>query len=217
MCATGQTSTVGERNVAVLSHTPKGKTMNRFTCAVCLTLTIGIGGCGAAESVATKLTAEEAECSDLAGNARTICHAEINGRANVAEAQRVVNETPSPAHRYALLLARADAEFAVAKARCDDQSGTPKAVCLAEAEREHAFAEADAAMAEKIADARLTARQTSAKAETKADDTATAARGAAADAKRDASYAVAQERCEVFAGDAKAECLEEAEAYYAQH
>jgi hypothetical protein len=123
----------------------------------------------------------------LAGNARTICHAEIKGRADVAEAQRAVNETPSSAHRYALLLARADAEFAVAKARCVDQSGTPKAPCVwPKPEREHAFAEADAAMAEKIADARLTARQTSAKAEAKADDTTTAARVDAADTKRNA-------------------------------
>lgn len=193
--------------------------MNRlYTGALCLALTVGIGACGSgeSESVSSMETADEAVCASLAGNARTVCLEEAKGRAKVAEAQRRLNDSPTAEHRYQLLLAKADADFAVASARCNDLSGNPKTVCVTEAERDHAVAEADAALAVQIADARATARRASADANAQADDEMGAARAAAAHAKHDAEYAVAKEKCQVFAGDAKADCLDEAEAYFAE-
>jgi hypothetical protein len=81
-------------------------------------------------------------------------------------------------------------------------------VCAIEAERDHAVAEADAALAEQVAHARTTAGKASADANAQADHKMWAARVEAAHAKYDAEYSVAKEKCQMFAGDAKAACLD---------
>jgi hypothetical protein len=55
---------------------------------------------------------------------------------------------------------------------------------------------------------------TSAKANSKASDAGAEARKDAVLDKRDADYAVAKERCDIFAGDAKANCLNDAKARF---
>jgi len=49
-----------------------------------------------------------------------------------------------------------------------------------------------------------------------ARDKTAAARGDAATNKRDADYAVAREKCDVFAADAKDTCIKEAKARFGQ-
>ena len=86
----------------------------------------------------------------------------------------------------------ADADYDVAKQKCDARNGNDKDVCVKEAK----------------------AAQTRAKADAKAQEKTTVARKDAADDKRDADYKVAMEKCDGFAGDAKASCQKNAKAAY---
>ena len=60
------------------------------------------------------------------------------------------------------------------------------------------------------------AANTKGKANSKAREQGADARKDAASDKRDADYAVAKEKCDAFAGDAKASCLNEAKACFGE-
>jgi hypothetical protein len=98
-------------------------------------------------------------------------------------------------------MARADGTYSVAKERCDEAAGNTEAVCLKEARA----AQVDAKLAEKTAYANTTAN----------DKTATARRDSRAD-KRDAGCAVAREKCDALAGDAKQACTGNVKTPYSQ-
>jgi hypothetical protein len=141
-----------------------------------------------AEAKATKKTA----CDPLAGNAKDICAAQADGKERMALADLETRYKPSAKARYDARVAKADAEYAVAKERCDDAAGNMKDVCVKEAKAAHVSAKADAKVQEKIVDAR---------------------KDAAAD-KRDAEYAVAKEKCEGLAGATKEACVKDAKVLY---
>ena len=90
------------------------------------------------------------------------------------------------------LIARADAEYAVAKEKCDDFAGNAKDVCVKEAK----------------------ATFTKAKVDAKANGKVSVVRKDAAQEKRDANFAVAKERCDALAGDAKTQCVNDAKARF---
>lgn len=86
---------------------------------------------------------------------------------------------------------RIEGEYKAGKTRCDSLAGNAKDICLAEAKGRKESGEAD-----------LEARYEPSK-----DN-----RSKAAAAKAEADYAVAKEKCDDHAGDAKDICLEEAKA-----
>ena len=100
-------------------------------------------------------------------------------------------------------MARADANYEVAKEKCDDLAGNAKDVCVKEAKAAHVKAKADAKVDRVAADSSNTAVQKTAEA-----------RKDAAEDKRDADYKVAVEKCDALAGDAKDACVRDAKARF---
>ena len=146
----------------------------------------------AKKGVAGDYKAAKAACDPMTGNAKDICVAEARGKEHVALAEIEAGYKPTTAHRNGVRLAKAKAIHSVAKERCDDLAGNAKDVCAKEADAAYTAAKADVKANKQIAEAR---------------------KDAATD-KRDADYAVAKEKCEALAGDAKGACVRDAKAHY---
>jgi hypothetical protein len=155
------------------------------------------------DGIAAEYKAEKGACGSLSANARDICKAEAVGRELVAKAELDANYKPSEEASYKVRVARAESTFGVAKEKCDDSAGNVKDVCLKEAKAAAVAAKADAKARMKTANANSVAR-----------DKGSEARNDAASAKRDADYAVAKEKCDTFAGEAKLNCLSDAKARF---
>ena len=166
------------------------------------------------DNIAADYKAAKAACGSLSGNANDICAAQASGREKVAKAQLEAEYKPSVEARYTVRVARADADYSVAREKCDDKAGHVKNVCVQEAKAAAVAAKADAKAWMKTANANEKAAETAAAANNKANEKGADARKDAASDKRDADYAVAKERCEVFAGDAKSNCMNDAKAHF---
>ena len=94
-----------------------------------------------------------------------------------------------------VLVAKADANYAVAKERCDDQTGNAKTVCVKEAKAVQVKALADAKLGKEVGEAR---------------------KDAASD-KLDADYKVALAKCDALAGDAKTACVATAKTSFGKN
>jgi len=136
--------------------------------------------------------ADNIACGSLAGNGKDICVEEAKAREKVALADLEFGYTGKTADRNKAQVARAESAYAVAKERCDDSTGNAKDVCVKEAKAVEVKALADAKLGKEIAIARKDA----------ATDT------------RAADYKVALEKCEAYAGDAKASCITTAKANF---
>lgn len=135
--------------------------------------------------------AARAACNSLSGNAKDICIAEAKGKEKVAKAE-LEHGSGSASDMGKVAMARADADYDVAKERCDDKSGNDKDVCVKDAKAAHTKATADAKAARKTA----------------------AARADASSDKRDAEFKAARERCDSMSGDARDACVKAAKARY---
>lgn len=155
------------------------------------------------DRIAAEYKADKAKCGSLAGNAKDICMAEARGREKVAKAQLENDYKPSDNHRYDVAVARADADYAIAKERCDDKAGNEKTVCVKDAKAAQTRAKADAK-----------ANMKTAKANHAAGEKVADARKDASEDKRDADYAAAKARCDALAGDAKDRCVNDAKAKF---
>ncbi len=155
-------------------------------------------------------------CDSFSANAKDVCIAEAKGTQNVAKAQLEADYKPSHEASYKVRVARADADYAVAKEKCDDKAGNAKDVCVKEAKAAGVATKADAKARMKTAVANEKAALASAKANDKAVEKGAEARSDAASDKRAADYAVAKEKCDVFAGDAKSACVKDAKARFGQ-
>jgi len=142
-------------------------------------------------------------CDTLSGNAKDVCVAEAKGQEKVAKADLEAHQKNTEKARTDARVAKAEADYDVAKERCDDKSGNEKDVCVKDAKAALTRAKADAKADAKVSDARSEAR-----------GTATNARENAAENKRDADYKAAKERCDSYSGDAKDRCVEEAKARF---
>ena len=96
------------------------------------------------ERIEREYKADKTRCDSLDGNAEDVCEAEAKGREEVAKAELEDKYRPSRESRYEVRMARAKADYRVAKERCDDLSGNVKDVCLEEAKAAQAAAIADA-------------------------------------------------------------------------
>ncbi len=87
-------------------------------------------------------------CESVVGNARDICNEQAEGKQKVALAELDYGQSASAGNRSQLMMAKADAAFAVAKERCDDVADRydAKDVCVRQAEATHTSALADAKM-----------------------------------------------------------------------
>jgi len=154
--------------------------------------------------ISAKYKSDKAACKSMSGNAKDVCIEEAKGREKVAKAELESTYKPSDRHASDARLAKAKADYNVAKEKCDDQSGNAKDVCVKEAKAKYTSAKEDAKVAKKVADPSATP---AAKAEAKKD---------AVEEKKDAGYAVAKEKCDALSGNAKDACIKQAKAKYGQ-
>lgn len=166
------------------------------------------------DKIAAEYTLAKTRCAPLSGNPKDICVAEAKGTEKVALAELEASYKPTRENRYEALVAKAEADYAVAMERCDDKAGNTKDVCVKEAKAAQTTAKADAKAQLKTSDANATADKTSAEAHSKANEQATEASKDAMAAKRDAEYKVAKEKCDTLAGNAKDVCVNEAKVRF---
>ena len=164
--------------------------------------------------IATDYKAAKAACKSFSANAKDICMAEAKGKQSVSKADLEVAYKPSNKARYNASVAKAGADYGVAREKCDDKAGNEKDICIKEAKAARVAAKADAEALMKTANANQDANATSNEARAKAAGKGAAANREATVDKRDADYAVAKEKCDTFAGDAKTACLKEAQGRF---
>ena len=131
-------------------------------------------------------------CKPLSRNAKDICKAEVKGKENAAKADAYAAYKGTSKSATKALVAHADADYSVAKEKCDDLKGNAKDVCVKDAKAAHTRAKVDAKANQKVSEVRKDATED----------------------KRDANYALAKERCDALAGDAKTKCVNEAKARF---
>lgn len=190
-------------------------TLNIHAIALAVSLTFSAGAMAQNVSkddyvsVKDKIAADyklaKASCDSLSGNPNDICMAGAKGNEKVALAELEASYKPSPENRYQARVVKADAEYELAKERCDDRAGNTKDVCMKEAMSAETAAKADATAQMKTAEANATANEKSADA-----------RKDATEDKLGAQYKVAKEKCDTYAGNAKAVCVNEAKVKFGQ-
>jgi osmotically-inducible protein OsmY len=94
--------------------------------------------------IAAEFKSAKAACVSLSANAKDVCMAEAKGKEKVAKAELEASNKPGDRSRYAVSIATAEADYAVAREKCDDQAGNEKKACLKEARAAEAHAKADA-------------------------------------------------------------------------
>jgi hypothetical protein len=144
------------------------------------------------DRIAADYKADRASCDQYSGNAKDVCQEKASGKDKVALAELEYRYTGKSGDATKAAVAKADADFAVAKEMCDDKGGNAKDVCVSEAKAAHTRAQADAKMNKKVGEAR----------------------NDAAHEKDDANYQVAVQKCDRLAGDAKAACVSEAKVRF---
>jgi hypothetical protein len=142
-------------------------------------------------------------CKPMSGNSKDLCEVSAKGHRDVALAENDAAYKPSVKARYDARLARADADFKLAKEKCDDFAGNAKDVCVKQAQAAEVKAKADAKVDRVAADSNQTASKQVAEAKQDARED-----------KLSADYKVAIEKCDALAADAKARCVADAKGLY---
>jgi osmotically-inducible protein OsmY len=119
------------------------------------------------DKIAAEYKSAKAGCGSLSANAKDVCMAEAKGKENVAAAELEASYQPSDKTRHAVGIAKAEADYAVAKEKCDDKAGDAKKACVKDAKAAETRAKADASAPTKTADAGKPAKEKSAAATSK--------------------------------------------------
>ena len=155
------------------------------------------------DRIAAMYKADKDACSKLSGNAKDVCVEEAKAKEKIANADNEAALKDTEGARHDARVARAEANYTVAKEKCDDLSGNAKDVCVKEAKAAEVKAKADAKVAHVSSDANQVAAA-------KKDDV----RKDAMENKRTAEYKVAVEKCDALSGAAKNACVQEAKARF---
>jgi hypothetical protein len=211
----------------VLIHHPKEERMNKINMTaivVAIGLVFSTGAMAqslskdaykaAEDRIAAEYTTDKANCEALSGNTKDICIAEAKGKEKIARAELEARNEPTASNRYKALVAKAEADYAIANEKCDDRTGNDKDICVKEAKAAETRVKADAEARLKTSEANKSASDTSTAAGMKARATGAEARQEAATDTRDADYAVAKEKCDALTSSAKDRCVDEAKAKY---
>jgi chromosome segregation ATPase len=141
------------------------------------------------------------QCGPMSGNAKDVCQAEAKAKEKVAKAELEANYKNTDKARADAKVAKADADYDVAKEKCDDLSGNQKDVCVRQAKAAHVKAKSDAKVM-KVA------------AKTTSPEKRAEARKEAREDTRDAQYKVAVEKCDAMSGAAKDACVQKAKVQF---
>jgi len=114
------------------------------------------------DKIAAEYKSAKADCGSLSANAKDVCMAEARGKQKVAKAELEASNKPGDKTRSAVSIAKAEADYAVAKEKCDDMAVSDKKVCVKEAKAAQARAKADARSQVKASDAKQPAKDKSA-------------------------------------------------------
>lgn len=155
------------------------------------------------EKIEADYKAEKTACASSSGNAKDICIADAKGKEKIAKGELESSYKPSAKTHYKASVAKAEAEYAMAKERCGEKTGNAKDVCIQEAKAAEVSAKADAKVAREKSDTSATAKSKVA-----------GAKSDAAAEKSDANYKVAQEKCDALAGATKDKCLADAKMHF---
>jgi hypothetical protein len=155
------------------------------------------------DQIAAEFKSAKAQCESLEANAKDICLAEAKGANKVAKAEFEARQNDTPKTRYNVRVAKAEAEYDVAKEKCDDLAGNSKDVCLKDAKAALTTAKANAKKDIEVGDANR-----------EASEKIGEARKEATEEKRDANYDAAKARCDKYAGDTKDNCIAKAKAKF---
>lgn len=164
------------------------------------------------DQIKAQYKSDKEACNSMSSNAKDICIAEAKGKEKVAKADFDARRDNTEKSRYQALVARADAEYDIAKERCDERADNEKDVCQKDAKAAMVTAKANAEAKFKTFQAMEKADDKSSQAHKKADEKVIDVQQDAAKDKQDANYAAAKERCDSLAGSAKEACLTEAKA-----
>jgi osmotically-inducible protein OsmY len=93
--------------------------------------------------IAAEYKSARANCDALASNAKDVCILEAKGSEKIAKAELEARNHPNDRTRYAASIAKAEADYAVAKEKCDDRKGAEKTACVKEAKAVEARAKAE--------------------------------------------------------------------------
>jgi hypothetical protein len=146
----------------------------------------------AKNQVSADYKAAKAACKVLSANAKDICMADAKGNEKVGKADLEARYSGIAKDQNNLMIAKAEAAYAVAKEKCDDKSGNDKDVCVKEAKATEIKAKSDAKLTKTVKNATTDAM----------DDRMTA------------DYKVAIEKCDALSGDAKSACVTNAKTKF---
>ncbi|WP_172204298.1 hypothetical protein [Niveibacterium sp. COAC-50] len=156
----------------------------------------------------------KAACANMSGQQNKLCVAQAKAAQKISEADLEASYTPTRKTHYNARVAKAEADYSVARERCNDKADNAKDVCIKEAKAAETSAKADATVQLKSSDAAATATEKTAVAKSDAKTAAADARTDATVEKRDARYAVEKEKCDAMAGAAKDRCLAQAKSTF---
>lgn len=98
-------------------------------------------------------------CDDLAGQAKDVCLAEARAERRIRKVEVAARGQGTSKAWYDAHIARAAAEFGVAKERCGIRAGDERAACIADARAGEARAKEEARRARREAEAREVANE----------------------------------------------------------
>jgi len=157
------------------------------------------------DRISAEFKSAKQACDSKAGNAKDICMAEAKGNEKVAKAELDARDKGTPKAQEEAKVAKAEANYGVAKQRCDDLGGNAKDVCLKDARAAMTHAKASAEADRKATEAGKKAAEKTSDAQRQADLSS-----------RKADYNAARERCDALAGSARDNCVNDAKARFGQ-
>jgi hypothetical protein len=96
------------------------------------------------DQISAEYKADKAACDKLDGNNKDVCVEKAKGKEKIAKAELEFNYTGKESDAAKIAVAKADADYDVAKEMCDDKKGNDKDICVKDAKAAHAKALADA-------------------------------------------------------------------------
>jgi len=96
------------------------------------------------DKAAADYKAAKGNCKSLSGNAKDICMAEAKGKEKVAKAELEARYKDTDKARKDALVAKAEADYSIAKEKCEDQKGSARSACKKDAKSAYSAAKADA-------------------------------------------------------------------------
>jgi len=101
------------------------------------------------DAISAEYKAAKGACASMSGNYKDVCLAQAEGKKKVGLAELEASYQPTAKNHYEARIAKAEADYALAKEECDVKTDDAKDACLKEAKAVETAAKADAKAAMK--------------------------------------------------------------------